>query len=248
MRTARNPVIRRARPASVPPRGAAGTLNVTNSILPAYLAEKAATVNPSSYPSGYSVMSIASDTSWPGGTTDGLVETWITGAGGAGFRFRQTYTEQQGFIVFHRFGATNDTWASWQLVNPVTKFSATTTPYEVSVVDTVETAHTLTVSVLPTVRFDAMVSARAMGFTGNTTSVRLDQFILGISRDGGSTWDSSAPITFNVAVSETGSASVFHFSAGAITGTIQARLQIESSHADTFLDNMHVEATIAGNH
>ncbi len=248
--TARNPVIRRARPAAKPPRGTVGTLNITDSILPSYLTEKAATAVPSTYPSGYSVMSIASDTSWPLGTTDGLVETWITGAGAAGYRIKQTYTGQGGYLVFHRYAASSDTWESWQLVTPYTADTSTATQYEIVTASTWETVRTLTVTTLPTVRFDASVNARVVATARNPSSTgSLTQLRLQTSLDGGSNWTAS----LDYPVSHTDVGQYVSWSAemnlgGAVTGSIQVRLRANSSRADTFVDNIFIGAQIVGVH
>ncbi len=248
--TARNPVIRRARPAAKPPRGTVGTLNITDSILPSYLAEKTATAVPSGYPSGFSVMSITSDTSWPLGVTDGLVETWITGAGAAGYRIKQTYTGQGGYLVFHRFAASSDTWESWQLATPYANFASTTTQYDIVTATTWETAMTLTVAALPSTRFDARVIGSIGCWSRNTTVGGVQTRIrVSISLDGGTSYNTGREkITTGTDVNNFTAISARHQANGSITGDIKVRLEGYSSHADTYLDDLYADVQIVGNH
>ncbi len=224
--------------------GSDGTFNL------AYIAERAATAVPSTYPSGFSVMSVTSDASWPLGTTDGLVETWITGAGAAGYRIRQTYTGQGGYLVFHRYGATNDTWASWQLVTPYLASTTTATQYEIVTASTWETVRTLTMTALPTQRFDGGVNARAVATARNPAGTSaITQLRIQTSLDGGSTWATSmTQVATHTGTWQFVSYSVEMGLEGAVTGSIQVRLQANSDRADTFIDNIFVGAQIVGVH
>lgn len=206
----------------------------------------AATVAPTEYPLGYTVMFPSSDTSWPEQT--GLVETYIYGAGGTTHRIRQTCTNKTGTKIFHRFSPDGLVWDSWQLVTAFSASTSTTTQYEIDTVNVWETVRTLTFSTLPTVRFDALVVgggsawARNSSETGSVSRVRIQ-----ISRDGGTVWGSGvAHIGSHPASGDFVPMSPGQTTQGSVTGTIQVRMQARSTKAATHIDDIRVEGTIYG--
>ncbi len=226
------------------------TAGVGDALLPTYLVEKAATVVPSAYPSGWSVMSITTDTSWPLGATDGFVETWVTGAGATGYRIRQTYTGQSGFLMFHRFAATNDTWASWQLTTTYAAATSTTTQYDIVTGSTWETAITLTTTALPSARFNARVIGRAKCLSRNPTVADTQTRLrVRVSLDGGSSYTTGVHMfgTHDAAGSFLPLSAAVHGN-GAVSGDIIVQMQAYSPHADTAVDNMFLEVSVVGDH
>lgn len=215
-----------------------------------YIAEKAASALPSTYPEGRSMMAISTDTTWPLGSTDGLVETWITGAGAAGYRGRQVYTEVNGHYTFHRFMSGTDTWGNWQLLSPKLTGSGTGTAYNIVTADTWETAYSLTDSAFPTSSFGARINAAVSAWARSPNAGQLAHRIqCEISRDGGSTWTSGRPqIGTQYSAASTFVPLMAHAtSGGGVTGTIQVRIRVYSSVNDTDFDDLQITATIAGN-
>ena len=208
----------------------------------------AATVAPTEYPVGYTVMFPSSDTSWPAGTS--LVETYVYGASGNGHRIKQTCVAKAGSLVYHRYSTDGTTWDNWQLVTPYPASTTTATQYEIVTASTWETVRTLTMTALPTQRFDGGVNARAVATARNPAGTSaITQLRLQTSLDGGSTWATSMiQVATHTGTWQFVSLSVEMGLEGAITGSIQVRLQANSDKADTFIDNIYVGATVIGIH
>ncbi len=214
-------------------------------VSPTYIDEIAATAVPSTYPVGYSIMHIATDATWPMGTTDGLVETWVTGTGAAGYRGKQVYTEVGGVgtIQFHRFMATSDTWSDWRLVTAYQDAPLqTATQYDIVDADTWETALEREITVFPTVRFSARVTARTHCWynAASTSSVRQR---VGISLDGGTPTYGLQTIDERPGSEITTLSNAFSVY-GTVTDTIIAQLQVYSTDAAEKADDMHIDVLV----
>lgn len=200
-----------------------------------------------SYPPNVSTSFLSSASGWP--IVTGIVETFVRGAGTAGWRAHQIIWSKTTARAYERYSTDGVDWDNWRLMQPIKVRDATSTQYDVVSAATVETARTVTVWNAPPDDFEAEIHVTWQMWATNPTAVCDVRAFVEISRDAGSSWTSGLKQLDHVsAASEFGSLTVHALASGAVTDDIQARLRVQSSHADTKFDDMDMIATIGANY
>jgi hypothetical protein len=195
---------------------------------------------PDDYPQGWTFNTLSSATGWPIAT--GLVETFI-------------YDDSRGYQIvrgktkapsYQRWWASSTTWSNWVLAQAQTHGGISGSSYTLTATSTFEEAFKLTITDYPTSSFEAQVSAWghcSSSYSGAAFTSRID---LQISLDGGSTWNGSP----NPRQSGNSTWNVSHAAgysiAGAVTGSIQARIRGYSSQLAIY-DEFDIEMIVAPN-
>jgi len=218
-----------------------GTIQGHVASVPQLLTAPVATANVASWPAGYSIMSVSGDATYP--YSSGTIESWISGAGGAGWRIKQIHTGKTGSRVYTRYSTDGLVWDDWRLMTAVGRNGQNTTALTLAAINTTETAYTLTISGLPTTRFQAFVKASTSTYAYWAASGSVVKMRMGISLDGGATWSNSLWIRDSMSSEDYGSLMRSHGVAGAVTGTIQVRCQVQSTQLATF-DEFEITAEV----
>lgn len=191
---------------------------------------------PDAYPAGYSLNQLSSSTGWPIAT--GWVETFHDPSIA---RARQVLRQSTAGATYERYRASSTTWSNWRLLHGVDVLYQNEVQYNVVAASTWETAKTQTISTFPTSNFSAQVSAVATCWSRNTTAAATNIIRLGISRDGGSTWNDGIQQNSRAdSTSDYVPHTAVHTIGGGVTGTIQVRIEVYSGHADTFYDDFNI--------
>ena len=111
-------------------------------------------------------------------------------------------------------------------------------------------ARTLTVTALPSTRFNARIVGRVECWSRNPTVADTQTRIRArISLDGGTVWSTSVQkLATHDAAGSFVALSAAHHAAGAVTGNIIVEMQAYSTHADTAVDDLFVDVQIVGDH
>lgn len=198
---------------------------------------------PDQYPEGWSY-NLLSAASWPVAT--GWVETFIDTSASRAY---QAIRPKNASYSLERFYATATTWSDWRLTQPRKVRDATSTQYDIVAASTPETARTVTIWGSPPSNFQAEIHVTWQMWVQNPTAACNNRAYVSISRDGGSTWTSGLKQLDHISgAGEFGSLTVHALASGPVTGDIQARLTVQSSHADTKYDDMDLIATFGANY